>query len=156
MVKKPIQSNDNGKGEVKRKIDRTRKSKSDKELWERIGQEVRAWAKCEGISDIAARFGISAQQVYEDLKKYHIVEEAKETAGINKEILTLKQVIVKAFEAMEGYSARESKSEMMKVVISAVKEISILRGSREVEGSSKTFIGGSLDDLLKKHNEAKC
>lgn len=134
-----------------------RKSESEEKLWKRRFEEIRLVAMRMPISEIARQYQISRETVYTDIKKYQEFKQLYEKSGIDTEILTYEEVIRVAMNDVSKTYNANGKAALLGKTIEATKEISILRGSRKVDGSinvnNQMFMNqgavnpyGSLDD----------
>jgi DNA-binding CsgD family transcriptional regulator len=107
------------------------------QLWQRRFNEARLFARGIPITEIARTNNLTRQTIYNDLIEYQKLMIELEKSGIKQEIIICEEVIREAFSVLAKVSDENAfgKAAMMNRILEAVKELGILRGRRNPDGS---------------------
>jgi len=119
---------------------RGRKSKDNKELWDRRLKEVIYYARGISAIQIAEQFGINRELVYYDIAEWDRLMEKTENINIRREKMSCLEVIRDGFSRLSKQDEREKDttvpinligaSAIYGKILEAIKELAILKGKR--------------------------
>jgi hypothetical protein len=131
-------------------------SRKQEFVWARRIKATRLNAVKMPMPDIAKECGVALGTIIKDLKTYQEFKQMlAEGADVNQaEIETLEEIIRRATVDLSKAQNENAKVGLMNCIISANKEISILKGARQSDGQTTVNIGGDLEAATAAYHKA--